>query len=186
MKIRFCSLILALLLFSAAPSAAPKPLRVGFDLDDTLVFSTPAFSYAYRKGGTGTGASFWALVNSYPLSKQLIKRKAVALLRAHQRKQAKIFIITARRPAGKQPVVAFVSTNFNIPPAHIHFEPRGKTRRMRRLRLDIFYGDSDSDIRDAQTAGVRGIRILRSPRSSYKRNYNPGKFGEPIVKGSEE
>jgi acid phosphatase class B len=63
---------------------------------------------------------------------------------------------------------------------------------MAALHLDAFYGDSDSDITDArkvQGNTVRGIRFLRSPRSSNRSSgrlakYHPGYFGEPIIAGS--
>ena len=61
-----------------------------------------------------------------------------------------------------------------------------KAQRIRELDIEIFYGDSDSDIKAAQDAGIEGISILRSPKSSYKKKYNPGKYGEKIIPNSEE
>ena len=79
-----------------------------------------------------------------------------------------------------------------IPAENVFFEPNGKVERIRALRLDVFYGDSDSDITDAQAAGVRGIRFQRSPRSSYRNSdgtlakYHPGEHGETVIPDSED
>jgi len=78
--------------------------------------------------------------------------------------------------------------------------PAGKTDRIESLNLDVFYGDSDSDITDTLKAfvdsktGVRSkkvepVRFLRSPKSSNRKSgelnkYHPGYFGEPILSES--
>src|SRR5579859_7507354 len=45
-------------------------LRVAFDYDDTLVFSTPAMNKAYASGAMPSSPQFWTIVNqSYDIEK---------------------------------------------------------------------------------------------------------------------
>ena len=50
-----------------------------------------------------------------------------------------------------------------------------KHRIMKRLNLDLFYGDGDSDIRAALKAGAHPVRIVRNDRSISQ--YGPNYFG---------
>ena len=66
------------------------------------------------------------------------------------------------------------------------------------LDVDVFYGDSDTDITDARSAfststpprkQVTAVRFLRSPKSSNRKagklaKYHPGYYGEPILADS--
>ena len=179
---------------AAPPAAAWLPAgiqRAGFDIDDTLLFSTPAFDAARAKFAFGTD-QFWAEVNGHDRDYSIVKRKALEVVRALQTQGVTVYAITARPPTNGEPVGSFLAEAMGIPAANVYFEPRGKVQRIRDLRLDVFYGDSDSDIEDARAAGVLAIRFQRSPDSSYRNSdgtlakYHPGQFGEPIVPDSED
>jgi len=165
-------------------------VRVGFDIDDTLLFSTPNFTAAQEKFTFGTD-EFWAEVNGHDRDYSIVKQKCLEILRQHQEDGAELYAITARPGTGGDPCRDFISETFGIPRENVYFE-KPKTARIRSLGLDIFYGDSDSDIEDAQNAGAVGIRIQRSPDSSYRnsdgslRKYHPGMYGEEIIPDSEE
>jgi acid phosphatase class B len=67
-----------------------------------------------------------------------------------------------------------------------------KTSQIESNNVDIYYGDSDSDMQyalAAQVKKVRPIRVLRSTMSENKpipaNSYNPGSFGEEIIVNSE-
>jgi len=195
---------------------------VGFDIDDTLLFSTPTFTRAFATGGTPapTDTVFWTQANSCDpgcaaetitlpdgTAKQLpasdpspVKERVRQLVASYQANGAEVYAITARPDIAGDALRQYIEAQVGIAADHVFFEPdldqpgnpAGKTDRMAQLALDVFYGDSDSDITDAravQGANVRGIRVLRSPKSSNRKDgrlakYHPGYYGEPIVAGS--
>jgi len=182
-------LLLVSLLFSAASWAKTvpyKPKRVGFDVDDTLLFSTPAFKKGFRSGKIPFSRAFWGVVNKSDSGNSIVKQKTKQILLHHKALGDTIYAITARNPYNGRYLKKFLNEKFGILRSHIFFEPHGKIKKMRELKLDIFYGDSDSDITDADSAGVTPIRIMRSKKSSYKKKYHPGKFGEKVIKNSDK
>jgi acid phosphatase (class B) len=164
--------------------------RVGFDIDDTLLFSSPAFNAAKAEHPFGTD-EFWAMVNRSDREHSIVKVRTREIVEEWKAAGAEVWAITARPGTEGDPVRDFISETFGIPRENVYFE-KPKTERIRGLGIQIFYGDSDSDIKDAQEAGAIGIRILRSPNSSYRnkdgtlRKYHPGIHGEEIVLDSEE
>jgi acid phosphatase (class B) len=189
---------------------------VGFDIDDTLLFSTPAFGRGFATGGTPapTDVTFWTATNGCDAgcpaetitlpdgtTKDLpandastVKAKALELVSYHQSLGQQVYAITARPDTNGDPLRAYLHAQFGIDSDHVFFEPNGKTDRMAMLALDAFYGDADTDITDsAKVPGrtVLGIRSLRSPKSSYRSGgrlakYHPGYYGEPILADSYE
>jgi acid phosphatase (class B) len=162
--------------------------EVGFDLDDTLVFSTPGFERAYKmakkKDFKPFSEEFWSIVNNSDASLSCIKTSVVDILEKHQKQGREIYVVTAREPHNTEPAREFVHNQFDIPKDHLFFEPNGKTERLKKLEVDIYYGDSDSDISDAQKANIKAIRIQRNPKSDYQKKYHPGKYGEKILQNS--
>ncbi len=165
---------------------AGRPVAVGFDLDDTLLFSSPAFDAAAARGLVRHSDAYWRAVNAADARLSTVKQRTLAILRRHQEAGDQVWVITARRPIGVEPVREFVEATFGIPADRVLFEPDGKAERIRAIGLAVFYGDADSDMEAAIEAGARPVRILRSERSSYRRNYQPGRFGEEIIPDSEE
>ena len=161
------------------------PLKVGFDLDDTLVFSTPAFNKGFGSSHTAFSRRFWRLVNRSDDGNSRVKETARAILENHRKNGAAVYIITARPPDGAEALYGYLKKTFEISKDQVFFEPNGKTKRIKALGLDIFYGDSDSDISAAIKAGATGIRIRRSPASWHKKKYHPGKFNEQVIESSE-
>lgn len=204
---------------------------VGFDIDDTLAFSTPTFVRAFATGGTPAPADvvFWTQANgcdhgcaaetitladgTTKLLPQSVastaKSKAIALVAFHKAQGHKVYAITARPDTNGGPLREYIEKELGIAKANVFFEPdmdlpgnpKGKTDRMESLDLDLFYGDSDSDITDAakafvdasghRTKTLRGVRFLRSPKSSNRKagklnKYHPGYYGEPVIAGSYE
>ena len=174
------SLIAALLLLASCSSTQ----KVGFDIDDTLLFSTPAFTKGFDEAERFS-EEFWFIVNQYEVTEDMVKVKAEEILKEHLKNGDEVFVITARKGEGGEKLKDYIVKRFNIKRDNIYFEPFGKIDRIKSLGLAIFYGDADSDISDAIAGGAKGIRILRSPDSSNKGKYNPGKFNEEIIKGSE-
>lgn len=173
-------------------ASLPNVRRVGFDVDDTLLFSSPAFAKGFASGHKFGTNEFWTIVNTSDRDRSIVKQAAKTIVEKYQQRGVKIYAITARPPPGGAELKKYLNEVFGIPEENTFFEPSGKTKRLRELQLDVFFGDSDSDITDALAAGVRAIRFQRSPKSSYRnkdgtlRKYHPGMHKEEIVKGSEE
>lgn len=165
--------------------------RAGFDVDDTLLFSTGAFRRGFESGHRYDSDAFWALVNTSDRGNSTVKKAARLIIDRYRTRGIELYAITARSPIGGSTLAAYLHEIFGIPEENVFFEPESKVARIREARLDVFFGDSDSDIRDAMEAGVRAIRFQRSAKSSYKnkdgtlKKYHPGMFGEEIVHSSE-
>ncbi|MFB6357072.1 MAG: HAD family acid phosphatase [bacterium] len=157
---------------------------VAFDFDDTLVFSTPAFEKGYSSDAEPFSKEFWKVVNASDAGNSCVKTSVKKLLEKHRNKGREIYIITAREPHNTGPAKQFAQKKFGVPPAHFFFEPDGKTKRLKKLGVDIYYGDSDSDIKDARKANIKAVRIQRNKNSGYKDKYHPGKYNEKILKGT--
>ncbi|MDA3792165.1 MAG: hypothetical protein PF545_00695 [Elusimicrobia bacterium] len=177
------------ILFSACgvknKSADENSLKVGFDVDDTLLFSTPAFQKGFESSEKPFSGEFWAVVNNSDRGNSKIKKKVLQILEKHRVDGDEIYAITARKPNGGEGLKNYLNDALGIPKSNIYFESEGKTNRLQQLGIDIFYGDSDSDISDANAAGIKAYRIERSTASSYQKKYNPGKYGEKVIKNSD-
>ncbi|MEW6556132.1 MAG: HAD family acid phosphatase [Elusimicrobiota bacterium] len=178
------------LLFAAFTGCATAPkvqqsINVGFDCDDTLLFSTPAFEIANKSEYSEYSDEWWAIVNKSDEGNSIVKKVTEKILNEHKQKCDEIFVITSREDFEGDILRDFLNKTFGIKKQNIYFEHK-KANKIKELNISIFYGDSDSDITAAQEAGAKGIRILRSPKSSYKGKYHPGQLGEEIIPNSEE
>ncbi|RLD17670.1 MAG: hypothetical protein DRI36_03205 [Caldiserica bacterium] len=162
-----------------------KYSKVGFDLDDTLLFSTPAFDYAFSSGVEPFSPEFWEIINEKTPELSRIKKKTFEILKKHKENGAEVYIITARKDYGKEKLLKFIREKFGVPPQNVYFT-KDKSSIIEELGIQVFYGDSDSDISEAIEGGAKPVRVLRSPKSSYKKNYNPGVYDEEILPNSEE
>jgi acid phosphatase (class B) len=201
---------------------------VAFDVDDTLMFTSPTFTRGFAAGGTPKpdDTLFWTYTNNCDggCSETIItlpdgnvktlpanapstpKAKALEVIRYHQNRGHKVYAITARPDINGEPLREYIETAIGIARENVFFEPdidqpgnaAGKTDRIESLDLDVFYGDSDTDITDTnkafsngttRTKKVQAVRFLRSPKSSNRKagelnKYHPGYFGEPILADS--
>jgi acid phosphatase class B len=162
---------------------------VGFDIDDTLAFTTPTFARAFATGGQPKpdDVLFWRHTNgcdqgcdaqSITLldgSTKLLpanaasnaKSKAVALIAKHKSLGHRVYAITARPDINGEPLRDYLEQELGIDRDDVFFEPdidlpgnpKGKTDRIESLDLDLFYGDADSDITDAAKAFVDGAGV---------------------------
>jgi acid phosphatase class B len=153
-------------------------LRVGFDYDDTLVYSTPAFQKAFKAGVQPFSPRFWEVVNnSYELER--IKPLPYALAWIFRIAGFKVTVITARPAYGGDSLKKewrFVSTDFVFAGGSAN-----KHKTLRQGNYVLFFGDSDSDITQGRKARVLTLRVKRSPKSSYKEDYHPGALREIVL-----
>lgn len=175
------------------------PISVGFDIDDTLLYSSPAFFYGQMKFSPGSrdylkNPAFWNEVSSAGWDKFSVpKTSGKALISLHLERGDNIFFIT-RRPlptSGKEDLTAILGADFNIPAARLNkviFTGRGKDAKVKFIKdnhIAIFYGDSDNDILDARKAGAEGIRVLRPLNSTNRPLPVNGRFGERVIINSQ-
>lgn len=186
-------------------NSLPKsPINVGFDIDDTILFSSPCFYKLSRDFSKAHNIQFQsedALWHQIKDDKEfwnklatcddysLPKNRVIALLRLHQRRGDNIFFITAR--AAPEPQYADFLNNYlieiignanNLQPV-IYAE--NKVPPIKNNNITLYYGDSDTDIDDAQKAGAKAIRVLRASNSTRKDGYSLGKYNESVLSDSE-
>ncbi|GAB3523341.1 acid phosphatase AphA [Photobacterium alginatilyticum] len=173
-----------------------EPMTVGFDIDDTVLFSSPGFyrgqqvfspnGYSYLKT-----QKFWDKMNceweKFSLPKEIGKK----LIAMHQKRGDDIYFITGRTGSECEISTQYLKDSFGINNMHkVIFAGSSKTeytktKHIKAHDIKMYYGDSDGDIISARNAGAEGIRIMRNASSSYKPVPQNGIYGEKIVKDSQ-
>ncbi len=176
----------------ATPDAMSDPqpvigqLKVGFDIDDTVLFSRDNFLKAQQMSEDPAHLDYgWINQHDslYSITIQPIA-ELIGFLRAHGHE---VYFITARPGVNGAAVARHLTRElgFDIElNENIFFSPKLKDSAtghkfttkhtlISELGLHIFYGDADNDMVAASVAGVRGVRVVRDPRSveSYSKNY---------------
>lgn len=211
MKIRKCSLFVLFMVFvsftafaqgdyntiSLETLEASLPVystTVGFDVDDTVLLSSPGFHYAFTNTDGHNGSNrygkkplksdaFWRDMNGFFDKFSMPKKIAKKVIAMHKRRGDKIIFVTARPASRNEILSSILKRTFGVGDVIFAGEIK-KDLFIRRKGIKVFYGDADSDIRAAHDAGIRGIRILRSPSSTNGWGYNPGKYGEAVLENS--
>lgn len=174
------------------------PMAVGFDIDDTLLFSSPGFYRGENLYSSGSqdylkNPAFWEKMNNGWDDFSIPKEVGKSLIAMHLRRGDTVYFVTGRNHTKTETVTKTLQHAFLIPEAVLNpvifagDKPgeNTKTQWLKDKRIKIFYGDSDSDITAAQDAGARGIRVLRASNSSYRPLPKAGVFGEEVIVNSE-
>lgn len=181
-KALFIKFFVFVLLVSSVTLGQIGQLRVGFDIDDTTLFSERGFVVAPR---TEDGGIDYAWINTHDKEYSLLIEPIATLIDYFRANGHEVFFITARPGMNGDSVAAFLTRtlNFNISVGdNLFFSPKEnhgdfryttKHRKMRELELDIYYGDSDTDMVAAIKADVHPVRVVRSDASikEYGGNY---------------
>lgn len=180
-------------------SLPEKPIVVGFDIDDTVLFSSPGFNYGLQNhdgyGGRNLygndplhSKKFWNDMNGWFDKFSLPKKTVRDLVQMHYKRGDKVVFITARNNSTISIVPKILSQSLSIPAPEVIFTSGiSKTDFIREQGVSIYYGDADSDIKEAKEAKARPIRVIRSSLSTNNASDNNiGKFGEEVVINSEE
>lgn len=179
-------------------SLPAAPIVAGFDIDDTVLFSSPGFYYGMtnhdgpactNKYGADPLHSkvFWNDMNGTFDNFSLPKVSGNALIQMHLKRGDRIVFITARDSSRVSSMPKILMQSFQMPKPDIVFTcDKPKRRFILTKGVKIYYGDSDSDILAADSAKVRPVRVLRSPLSSNRTSYQKvGLLGEEVLKDSE-
>jgi len=174
------------------------PMAVGFDIDDTVLFSSPGFWRGKKMYSPDSEAylqnpAFWEKMNNGWDEFSIPKEVARQLIALHLRRGDSIFFVTGRSQTSNERVSKTLADDFLIPatvmnPVIFAGEKPGQNSKIQWLQaknIRIFYGDSDNDIAAARELGIRGIRILRASNSTYKPLPQAGAFGEEVIVNSE-
>ncbi|SJZ90648.1 acid phosphatase (class B) [Cetobacterium ceti] len=182
-----------------------KPMNVSFDIDDTVLFSSPAFYYGKVKYSPDSfkflkDQTFWNFVGDGGDRYSIPKSAAAEIIAMHQRRGDTIYFITGRTaPEGLKKgelddTAKILQKVFKIKDMHpISYQTPytasqnkyDKTYYIKKYNVTLHYGDSDEDILAAKEAGIRGIRILRNSQSTNKPLPGAGGYGEEVVINSQ-
>ena len=169
----------------------PGILNVGFDVDDTILFSRDVFLNIPKDKRNPTDYG-WVNMQDEKLS--LFIEPTVKLIKYFKNNGHNIFIITARSGENGHYLAKLLSDSLGLnikKNENLFFCPKEsidgkryttKHYQMKKLNLDLFYGDADSDMIAALKANVHPVRIVRHDMSieQYGKNY----FGDLTNKDS--
>ena len=174
------------------------PMAVGFDIDDTLLFSSPGFYRGKQEFSPNDESylknpAFWEKMNNGWDEFSMPKEVARQLIAMHVKRGDSIYFVTGRSQTKTETVSKTLQDDFLIPAANMNpvifagDKPgqNTKTQWLQAKQIKVFYGDSDNDISAAREVGARGIRVLRASNSSYKPLPMAGAQGEEVIVNSE-
>ena len=174
------------------------PMAVGFDIDDTVLFSSPGFwrgqkNYSPNSQDYLKNPEFWEKMNNGWDAFSIPKEVARSLIAMHVKRGDSIYFVTGRSPTKTETVSKTLQDDFLIPAASMnpvifagdHPGQNSKTQWLIEKNIRVFYGDSDNDITAAREAGARGIRVLRASNSTYRPLPQAGAFNEEVIVNSE-
>ncbi|MEQ6280748.1 acid phosphatase AphA [Kluyvera cryocrescens] len=174
------------------------PMAVGFDIDDTVLFSSPGFwrgqkNYSPNSQDYLKNPEFWEKMNNGWDAFSIPKEVARSLIAMHVKRGDSIYFVTGRSPTKTETVSKTLQDDFLIPAASMnpvifagdHPGQNSKTQWLKEKNIRVFYGDSDNDITAAREAGARGIRVLRASNSTYRPLPQAGAFNEEVIVNSE-
>lgn len=173
------------------------PISVSFDIDDTVLFSSPCFHYGQNKYSPNSGAylknqEFWNEINAGCDQYSIPKLVAKELIKMHQERGDQVYFITGRTAGKVDGVTPILEKAFAIknmyPVSFMGGVERttkyNKTPAIQKYKISIHYGDSDDDILAAKEANIRAIRLLRAPNSTYLPLPKVGGYGEEVLVNS--
>ena len=174
------------------------PMAVGFDIDDTVLFSSPGFWRGQRTYSPDSqdylkNPEFWEKMNNGWDAFSIPKEVARSLIAMHVKRGDSIYFVTGRSQPKTETVSKTLQDDFLIPGANMNpvifagDEPgqNTKTQWLKEKNIRVFYGDSDNDITAAREVGARGIRVLRASNSTYRPLPQAGAFNEEVIVNSE-
>jgi hypothetical protein len=149
--------------------------QAGFEYDDGLVYSTPAFQAAARENPEPNTPDYWNSVNRSFAYERL---KPVPWLAAWTLRVlgVKVAFFLDRGEEGSDSLEA----SWRPLADHFYFTRTEdeKYKVLEKKPFILYAAASDSGIIQARKAGVTPLRIRKNPKSVNPLESNPGKFGE--------
>lgn len=156
--------------------------HAGFEYDDGLSFSTPAFKTAQEAKLEPGSMDYWNAVNrAYDLE----HTKPMVWLTAwiFRCLGFTVDVVCQRNPAGSDSLVQSwkpLVNNFVFAA-----DENQKYEFLEKKRFALYFAASDADIIQARKAGVWAVRIRKSSKSAILSEFTPRKFNEPVLPLSE-
>ena len=174
------------------------PMAVGFDIDDTLLFSSPGFYRGKQEFSPNDESylknpAFWEKMNNGWDAFSVPKEVGKALIAMHLQRGDHIYFVTGRSATRTETVSQTLQQTMGIPadrlnPVIFAGDQPGQNTKVQWLKekqMKVFYGDADGDIKAAQEIGIRGIRLLRAANSTYRPLPLAGALGEEVIVNSQ-
>ncbi|SMY16352.1 acid phosphatase AphA [Photobacterium aquimaris] len=172
------------------------PMAVGFDVDDTVLFSSPGFYRGQKEFSPNSlsflnNQKFWNKMNCGWDKFSIPKKIGRELIAMHQKRGDDIYFITGRDPSKCEITTQYLKNVFGIKNMHkVIFAGTSKTTNtktpyIKANNIKIYYGDSDTDITAARAAGAVGIRVMRAANSTNRPLAKNGDYGEEVVVNSQ-
>ena len=168
------------------------PMNVGFDIDDTVLFSSPGYYYGKQKYSPEDNSyllkkEFWNEMNNGLDRFSIPKECARKLIELHKKRGDSIYFITGRTKTKTETLTELLAKTFDLENSNkvIFTTNKAKIEPVKENNIKIFYGDSDGDIRAAQANDIRAIRIIRSRNSTHKPLPKKGSLGEEVLVNSD-
>lgn len=174
------------------------PIAVGFDVDDTLLFSSPGYWRGQREYSPGSKdyldkPAFWEKMNRDWDDFSMPKAVARELIAMHLRRGDTLWFFTHRKATKNEQLTRRLQEYFLIPAAALNDvifvdDSDGLARqeeKMRQRHIRLFYSDADRDILAAKDAGARAIRVLRASNSGNQPLPRAGAYGEEVIINSD-
>lgn len=190
-------------LATLAATLPPAPLDVVFDVDDTVLFTSPGFQWGTRTYGAEVvkaGApvreadlpsddarrrfrEFWSKMNNELDQWSVKKWIAVELIKLHKMRGDRIHFVTKRVRTGSEKVTELIAKTFDLAGMEpvIFTDRNPKVEAFKQVHAAVSYGDSDGDIRDSLAAGARPVRVQRARNSVNDDPTHDGAFGEEVL-----
>lgn len=179
---------------------------VGFDVDDTLLFSAPAFNALQSQYDAAVIRpknydaltaeqkkqyhAFWNSINEEYDDRSTPKQIGRALLKLHIARGDDIYIISRRQASvpASDAATRRIEKMFDIKLPHpvVTTNLQDKTPYIAERKIEFYYGDSDSDITAALAAGATPIRVKRAADSYAKDATHNGELNEIVLRDSEK
>jgi acid phosphatase (class B) len=168
------------------------PMNVGFDIDDTVLFSSPAYYYGQQKYSPGSkdylsNPAFHEELNNGLDRFSIPKETVQKLIVFHKNRGDTIFFITGRHPTETETLTELLAKICGLenpnPVIFCGANPgdNPKVAPLKENNIQIYYGDSDSDILAAQALRIRAIRVVRADNTTYKPLPEIGSLGEEVL-----
>lgn len=166
------------------------PMTVGFDIDDTVLFSSPCFFYGQQKYSPGKfdylkNQAFWDDINkNCDMNYSIPKDVAAKLIAMHTKRGDTIYFITGRTKSEGERLTETIKRDFHmekINPVVFTAGDATKTAFLKEKGVKIYYGDADGDMKQAIEVGARPIRVLRASNTTYKPMPKNGSFNEEVI-----
>ncbi len=174
--------LVAITLITSFVFANIGALNVGFDIDDTILFSRDVFQSIPKNKRNPIDYSW---VNKQDAKLSILIDPTVELIKYFSKNGHNLFFITSRSGENGETLANFLSKSLELKirkNENLFFCPSEKIDgikyttkhlKMISLELDLYYGDADSDIVAALKADVHPIRVVRHKKSieQYGSNY---------------